>query len=189
MHRVERGRSAAPARWCLVVAASALLVLAACGSSSKTSTSATTAASSATTGASSTTTIAAGGVTVKTAGSSFGTILVDAQGFTLYHFDKDSGTTVACVSSCAQTWPPLMAPSGGAVGAGVTGLGTVARPDGTEQVTYNGKTLYRYSRDTAPGQTNGNGIAGLWHVVTATPATGAGSSTTVTPSSAGGSGY
>lgn len=185
MHRVMYDRAAMPARWIMVVAASALMVLAACGSSSKTSTSAT----SATTGASSTTTTAAGGVTVKTASSSFGTILVDAQGFTLYHTDKDSGTTVTCVSTCADIWPPVMAPSGGPVGAGVTGLGTVARPDGTMQVTYNGKTLYRYSKDLSPGQTNGNGIAGIWHVVTATAATGAGSPSTVTPSSAAGSGY
>ena len=179
------GSARRAARSFAALAACGLLVLGACGSSSKKTATATTVAPATSEAPS---TVASPGVTVKTASSSFGTILVDAQGFTLYHTDKDSGTTVACTDTCAQIWPPLAAPSGGPVGAGVTGLATVARPDGTQQVTYNGKTLYRYSRDTKPGDTTGQGVGGVWHVVMAVPATGT-TSTAATPSSAGGSGY
>ena len=42
--------------------------------------------------------------------------------------------------------------------------GTITRDDGTMQVTYNGLPLYRFANDTAAGQTNGEGVAGLWSV-------------------------
>jgi predicted lipoprotein with Yx(FWY)xxD motif len=48
----------------------------------------------------------------------------------------------------------------------VTGqLGTLTRDDGSKQVTYDGKPLYMYSSDASPGDTNGDGFGGLWHVV------------------------
>ncbi|HEV2284230.1 MAG TPA: hypothetical protein VGX75_17730 [bacterium] len=33
-----------------------------------------------------------------------------------------------------------------------------------QQLSYNGHSLYRYAKDTAPGQTNGEGVAGKWFV-------------------------
>jgi predicted lipoprotein with Yx(FWY)xxD motif len=33
------------------------------------------------------------------------------------------------------------------------------------QATYNGHPLYTFGSDSAPGQTNGNGSAGSWHVI------------------------
>jgi len=176
MHSLTR-----PGRWPMVLAIAGLMVLAACGSSSKTTTSATTGAS---TPAAPSTTASSSGATVSTASSALGTILVDAQGFTLYHNDKESGTTIVCTATCAQIWPPLAAPSGGPVaGAGLSGLATVARPDGTKQVTYNGKTLYRYTGDSKAGDTTGEGVGGIWHAVTTGAATG------TTPSSTSASGY
>jgi predicted lipoprotein with Yx(FWY)xxD motif len=47
--------------------------------------------------------------------------------------------------------------------AGVTGLGTTARADGSVQVTYQGHPQYRYARDTSPGDTTGDGVGGIWH--------------------------
>ena len=79
-----------------------VVVLAACGSSgSKTNTTATTAASSATT------TAAASGVAVNAGQTSLGTVLVNGEGRTLYHFTKDSATAIACVDKCTVTWPPV----------------------------------------------------------------------------------
>jgi hypothetical protein len=43
------------------------------------------------------------------------------------------------------------------------------------QVLYNGHPLYRYSGDTAPGDTHGDGIEGKWHVATPNVAVNGGS--------------
>ena len=48
-------------------------------------------------------------------------------------------------------------------------LGTIKRPDGMTQATYNGHPLYTYVGDTAPGQAFGNNLnlnGGLWHEMT-----------------------
>jgi predicted lipoprotein with Yx(FWY)xxD motif len=166
-------------RWAPVaLVALASLVLAGCGSSSK------KVASSATTAASTTTTAAASAISVAT-DAKLGQILVDASGRTLYHFTKDAGTTIACTDTCATTWPPLLAPPDPlpATGPGGGTLATVARPDGGTQVTYNGATLYTYSGDSKAGDTNGQGIGGLWFVVAPKAAA---QSTATTAGAAGG---
>jgi predicted lipoprotein with Yx(FWY)xxD motif len=33
-------------------------------------------------------------------------------------------------------------------------------------IEYNGHPLYTFSQDTAPGQTNGEGLFGMWFVAT-----------------------
>ncbi|MDE3101739.1 MAG: hypothetical protein KGJ98_05825 [Chloroflexota bacterium] len=109
----------------------------------------------------------AAGATVKTAkNANLGTILVAANGMTLYVFDKDAKDTSNCSGACATTWPPLTA-SGTPTGNGISGtLGTITRSDGGKQVTLNGKPLYYYKNDQKPGDAIGNGINGIWHVVT-----------------------
>jgi hypothetical protein len=78
----------------------------------------------------------------------------------------------------------------GAAGIGASNLGTVARSDGTLQVTYKGMPLYRYSGDTKAGDANGQGFAGIWFVVTASSAAPAPAATTpTTAKSSGGYGY
>ncbi len=103
---------------------------------------------------------AAATVEAKSVGT-IGTVLVaGSNGMTVYVFTKDtkdSGTS-ACLDTCATNWPPLSVAAGGApvAGTGVAGkLGTITRPDGTLQVTYNGKPLYFFANDKAPGDANG----------------------------------
>jgi predicted lipoprotein with Yx(FWY)xxD motif len=95
------------------------------------------------------------------------TVLTDSRGFTLYWFTPDTPTASRCTGSCAWRWPPVIGPA--AAGAGVTGrLGTITRPDGSVQVTYDGHPLYTASADAAPGQDRGNDLAasgGSWHEV------------------------
>ncbi|MGB5442528.1 MAG: discoidin domain-containing protein, partial [Gammaproteobacteria bacterium] len=85
--------------------------------------------------------------------------------FTLYVFDNDLGApgSSTCTGGCATSWPPLLVSDGAA--SGVSDLGTIARNDGTEQATYNGRPLYYFIGDNAPGDTNGDGAGGVWHTV------------------------
>ena len=53
-------------------------------------------------------------------------------------------------------------------GADESLLGTTERDDGEMQVTYDGHPLYTFASDTAPGDTNGQGVGEVWYVVDAT---------------------
>jgi predicted lipoprotein with Yx(FWY)xxD motif len=101
-------------------------------------------------------------------GGDLGQILVTLDGFTLYRFTNDtpgSGES-ACVDACANAWPPLVVPGEPTASADATGeLGTITRPDGSTQVTYDGQPLYLFSSDAAAGDTNGQGVGGVWFVV------------------------
>jgi hypothetical protein len=47
-------------------------------------------------------------------------------------------------------------------------MGTIKRSDGTSQVTYHGHPLYRFAKDTKPGDVNGEGVTafgGSWFAV------------------------
>jgi len=108
---------------------------------------------------------------VGTTSTALGTILVDAQGRTLYLFTHDSGSTSMCAAACATAWPPLVANGTPTAADGATAslLGTTKRADGTTQVTYNGHPLYRFVKDVKSGQTNGQGLTafgGSWFAVT-----------------------
>ena len=125
-----------------------------------------------------------------------GAVIADGRGMTLYHLKTEVNGSIACTGSCASVWPPLLVPSGSASpteGAGATGrLGTVTRPDGGVQVTYDGLPLYRYSGDTSAGQANGQGIQGVWFAITPSGELAGASSGSGSPSSSptgGGYGY
>lgn len=100
--------------------------------------------------------------------ATLGSFLVDSAGMTLYIFTKDAPGISNCNGSCATLWPPLLTNGAPTGGAGVTAsmLGTTTRSDGTVQVTYNGWPLYQYSKDAAAGDTNGEGYASFWYVMT-----------------------
>jgi predicted lipoprotein with Yx(FWY)xxD motif len=183
----------------LVPALAASLALAACGSSSKSGSSSQAATTP------STTTAPAGGegaAVVKSASNAtlHATVLVNAQGMTLYSLSAEQNGKFICTSSaCLGVWHPLSASAGTPTGS-VGSLGTVKRPDGTEQATYKGMPLYTFAQDQKPGDAGGQGIkdVGTWTAVTVTPGgSGAGATTTpTTPAqtappagSGGGGGY
>jgi predicted lipoprotein with Yx(FWY)xxD motif len=121
----------------------------------------------------------------------FGTILV--SGTTLYTL-KPSG--VACTAKCLKVWPQLLLPAGvtsATAGPGVNAvkLGTMTLKGGGLQVTYGGKPLYWFYKDTSPGQVKGNikDTWGTWSVVVLAKAKGshAGSGTGTGTSSGSGS--
>jgi predicted lipoprotein with Yx(FWY)xxD motif len=111
--------------------------------------------------------------TVGAAHTALGTVLVDSRGRTLYELTVDSANHIVCVAVCASLWPPDTLPAGGkpVAGGGVEAtLASVQRPDGTWQVTADGHPLYTYGRDSAAGQTKGQGImdtGGTWQALSA----------------------
>jgi predicted lipoprotein with Yx(FWY)xxD motif len=138
---------------------------------------------------------AAASAVLGTATTPLGTILVDAQGRTVYEFASDSKDTSTCSGQCLTYWPAVTAPT--TIPKAIQGitatLGSLDRTDGGSQLTINGMPLYTYAADTAPGMTTGqgsNGSGAKWWVVapdgtpitTLTPAEPA---TTSAPSSRG----
>ena len=167
-------------------ALAAALLLAACGSSSS-SKSSTSATATQTSGSASGST--GSGMVVKTASNSKlgATILVDARGRTLYHLSAEQNGKFICTSAtCVKVWPPLKASSSSAPTGTVGSLGTIKRPDGTEQVTYKGMPLYTFAHDTAPGQANGQGFkdVGTWTAVTISAGTSSAATSSAATSSA-----
>lgn len=97
---------------------------------------------------------------------------------TVYSYSLDRGSVSACTGACAVTWMPLLTTGKPKVDYSVSTariaaqkIGVIRRPDGTEQVTYEGKPLYLYSREryvfvegvqpSIRGSTgNGNGLRG-----------------------------
>jgi predicted lipoprotein with Yx(FWY)xxD motif len=105
------------------------------------------------------------GATLKTVKIGGVDVLANANGLTLYWFAPDTPTSSKCFGSCAVYWPPVSGSP--AAGPGVTGkLGTIKRPGGGLQATYDGHPLYTYIGDRGPGQANGNDLdlnGGFWH--------------------------
>jgi predicted lipoprotein with Yx(FWY)xxD motif len=121
-----------------------------------------------------------------------GNVLVDSKGFTFYSPNEERSGGIRCTGSCTSIWVPLTLPkssSGPTASSNLTAkLGTLKRPDGMSQVTFDRKPLYRFVQDRSPGKASGNGLSDrfggqsfTWHV--------AGSSTSQPAPATGGGGY
>ncbi len=96
-----------------------------------------------------------------------GEIITDEAGYTVYTFTRDTPNSGIsnCYDDCAMTWPAVSASSTSAAD-GVTGeVGSITRTDGTTQLTINGWPIYRFAKDAAPGQVNGQGVKDAWYVL------------------------
>ncbi|HEY5434764.1 MAG TPA: hypothetical protein VIK13_05995 [Candidatus Limnocylindrales bacterium] len=132
-------------------------------------------------------------VQVGTTTSALGTVLAGPNGMTLYTLSSDPNNASVCTGQCLTFWPPLLVASGGTV-AGPSGssltFSTFTRVDnGTVQAAADGRPLYYFAKDTAAGQTNGEGIkgaGGVWHVAGSTAASAAADAS---PAVAAGGGY
>ena len=116
---------------------------------------------------------AAGGAALALRHTTLGTILTTGQGFTVYAFEADHGTTSACAGACAAAWPPVTTSSTRITvtgGAATSLVGEITRPGGVHQLTYAGHPLYTFAGDASPGATNGQGseaFGARWDVLTA----------------------
>jgi predicted lipoprotein with Yx(FWY)xxD motif len=117
------------------------------------------------------TTEAAGAPATVRAGSTtqYGEVAVDADGKSLYLFANDTGTTSAVPEGVLAAWPPIIAEGEPTAGEGIDAskLGVAEQPNGERWVTYNDHILYRFTGDTAPGDTNGQGLGMVWYLVSA----------------------
>ncbi|MFC3383407.1 hypothetical protein [Couchioplanes azureus] len=94
-------------------------------------------------------------------------VLVNGAGLTLYRFDQDTAkpSKSTCNGDCAAKWPPVTVKPGGRIflaGVQKSKVGVVKRDDGRLQVTVGGWPVYRFAKDTAPGDTKGQGVGGTW---------------------------
>jgi predicted lipoprotein with Yx(FWY)xxD motif len=103
-----------------------------------------------------------------------GKILVDASGFTVYEFTRDSRNKNTCVkvSGCSAVWPALTTSGNPTAGSGVKAslLSTIKLAGGARQITYAGHPLYRYSEATERAETSYIGVShfgGKWLAVNA----------------------
>lgn len=95
-----------------------------------------------------------------------GEILVTGEGFTLYVFTPDGTSGEAtCTGACASTWPPLVSNDGAPPAPLEAADFSTTDNEGSTQVVFMGRPLYRYSADANPGDTNGQGVGGQWFVV------------------------
>jgi predicted lipoprotein with Yx(FWY)xxD motif len=79
----------------------------------------------------------------------------------IYMYDKDKPGVSACVEECSRHWPPVIASKGSQLAGAWT---LIERRDHSKQWCYRNRPVYTYANDK-PGETLGNGIEGVWHVV------------------------
>lgn len=107
---------------------------------------------------------------VRTAG--YGKVLVTSSGLTLYRFTVDRRGASSCSGACAKLWPPLLVKGKQELLAGpgvrAAKLGTIRRAGGARQVTYGGFPLYTFASDMHVGDVTGQGVKGVWFVVSPT---------------------
>jgi predicted lipoprotein with Yx(FWY)xxD motif len=113
--------------------------------------------------------------------SGVGRVLVDQSGKALYTPDQEAHGRIVCGGGCTAFWKPVTAAGNPSAGAGKGKLGVIKRPDGTMQLTANGRPLYTFTEDS-PGKATGDGFKDdfsghrfTWHVVRSAGATSSGS--------------
>lgn len=98
----------------------------------------------------------------------WGPHLADGVGNSLYvYLEDEAADGSACVDACVNNWPPVSASEVSTAGEGVDGalIASVDRAGGEPQVTYGGRPLYRFARDTQPGHVRGQGLGDAFYLL------------------------
>ena len=90
-------------------------------------------------------------------------MMTDHKGMTLYTFDKDDAFKSHCEGGCLKAWPAYGAEA--PAGASVHTAAKQFTQGGAQQWAWNGKPLYYFAGDAKPGDVNGDGSGGVWHVI------------------------
>ena len=97
--------------------------------------------------------------------TSLGNIIVDGKGMTAYYYQLDvpnSGVST-CTGGCLVHWQAITSASATPIVSGITAKVTVIAS--SSQIVVNGRPIYTFVGDSKPGDVNGQGIAGIWYVV------------------------
>jgi len=94
--------------------------------------------------------------------TNLGKVLADKDGMTLYMFDNDTPSKSNCLGNCSMRWPALSSDS---AGMSHDGFSVMTRDDGSLQWAYHGQPLYYWFQDEKVGDTLGNGVNNVWHVI------------------------
>ncbi len=94
----------------------------------------------------------------------------DAEGRTLYTFAKDTPGRSNCVDACTKSWQPFLAKK---EAVARDQLSLIARDGEGNQWAYRGQALYYFVGDRNVGDTNGEGLGGVWHAAHTAPASAA----------------
>ncbi|WP_353573378.1 hypothetical protein [Candidatus Albibeggiatoa sp. nov. BB20] len=98
-----------------------------------------------------------------------GMLLADARGLTLYTFTNDTPNHSNCTEACLEKWPPLLADVDIDKNSMTQeGFSLITRDDNRLQWSYHSKPLYYWFQDVQVGDTLGNNINDVWHVVKST---------------------
>lgn len=107
---------------------------------------------------------------LKTADSPLGTIAVDGEGMTVYVYNPDEENSQAgsCDEACLRYWPAVTSVTDSPIVDGIDAvIDTVDGPEGSFQITVNGKPVYRYLDDKVPGDMLGQSVGSLWWMIDA----------------------
>jgi predicted lipoprotein with Yx(FWY)xxD motif len=126
--------------------------------------------------------------------SGVGRVLVAANGMALYTPVQEASGAIRCAGACVAIWKPLAPDASRPTGSGSVGtIAVVKRPDGSRQVTVNGRPVYTFAQDSS-GSVTGNGVSDAfgsqhftWHAVLAGGAVASGSASSSGSSSGGSS--
>ena len=119
-------------------------------------------------------------VVVRAENAAVGRHLTDGRGVSFYIFEEDrqqgdqhGSNKSDCVGDCLVLFPPVAGDPAPIAGTGVDAglIGSLRRPDGKVQATYNGWPHYYFGEDLVAGDVNGHRFSefgGDWYLVAPT---------------------
>jgi len=106
-------------------------------------------------------------VAIRYVDDQFGPVLATPKKQALYYWTAENDFKIHCTADCATLWPPLIVRSRAAVARRLAGIhgnfGTIRRPDGRLQVTFNRRPVYTYVHE-GPTEVRCDNVGG-WFVV------------------------
>ncbi|GAA4315788.1 hypothetical protein GCM10023149_12540 [Mucilaginibacter gynuensis] len=103
-----------------------------------------------------------------TQNATFGNIITDSKGRSLYFFAIDADGNSNCNGQCAVVWPVFYKenPEMG-TGLNAADFAVITRTDGSKQTTYKGWPLYYYQSDSQANDVKGDKVGNTWFVAKA----------------------